>query len=56
MSGREDQKSPGVEETAAAWEAPPVLHARPAGPDFDVAKAARETMARFPKIMARLAE
>ena len=57
MSEREDKPSPqGVQETAAAWKpAGEIVRARPVD-DFSVAEAARETMARFPNILAKLAE
>ena len=59
MDTRDDTpvQPPGVNETAAEWKAvPDPLLARPVSRTFDVERLVRDMHARFPVIMARLAE
>lgn len=58
MNERDDKPSEffGLEETSAAWVAPPVLLARPVEGPLDWEAAVRRVFERFPKTLARLAE
>ena len=59
MDARDDtpERPPGVSETAPAWTTvPDPLLARPRKIELDAAALVREMHARFPIIMARLAE